>query len=56
MKQTKGIVKQCPKCKQPMSLLEFRNIPTLWWVCWKCPELINYQSVGASELKEVRVV
>lgn len=54
-KKTKGIVKVCAKCGKPMSLWEFKYLPLLWWVCWECPNLIDYQSEEASKLKEVEV-
>ena len=57
MEQTKGIVKVCPTCEKPMALIKLGmgSVSLYYWVCWECPQLINYQSVEASELKEVEV-
>jgi len=52
MEQTKGLVKVCPTCGKPMSLVKFL---LFYWACWECPQLINYQSVEASELEEVEI-
>ena len=57
MAETKGIVKQCPTCKQPMSLAKFEVVvfSGYYWICETCPQMIDYQSVEASELKEIEV-
>lgn len=52
--QTKGIVKKCPSCGQPMDLVKFPYVPEPYWVCL-CPYLIGYSSPEASELEEVEV-
>jgi len=53
--KTKGIVKCCPSCGKPMTLIKYSVIPSWYWICWVCPNLIDYQSFEASQLKEIEV-
>jgi len=55
--QTKGVVKVCPTCGNPMSLMKLK-IPLphsfYYWFC-TCGYMVNYSSFEASELKDVEV-